>query len=498
MMRPRLFWIMLAAFALVIVLGVGGMVTFFSLATASMWHQMAADSAVWSGPVAPAVPRAPREPSMGEPPAQWPRMSTEEWAALLAASYEAHGRSWAEVEREVPPPVWAGYVLVDERGRVIASNTRSYEVGDSAHKRDIEAGTPIIARGDRVGTLLITNGTPFFERILRGFLGAGLGLAAVLLLLAAFFSRRISNPLRNLTRAAHAVAAGDLTVRVPGDGVREIDTLAQSFNRMADTLAQADRQRRQLTADVAHELRTPLSIIKGRLEGMQDGVYEASPEQVAALLEETALLERLIEDLRLLALSEAGQLPLYPEEVNPTELLEDVADDFVAPARERGVALTLCVEPDLPDLQADPQRLAQVLSNLLGNALRHTPAGGEIVLRACRQAAGGRRQEAGGRHIAQNPESQALHSELLVEVSDSGQGIAPDDLPHIFDRFWRADRSRTRTSGGTGLGLAIVKQIVEAHGGAIWAASMLGQGTTVSFTLPLDLGAGGSYGSASL
>ncbi len=257
-----------------------------------------------------------------------------------------------------------------------------------------------------------------------------------------------------------------MSVRVASHRVREIDDLAQSFNAMADSLVLADQQRRQLTADVAHELRTPLSIIKGRLEGIQDGVYQPTPEQVSTLLGETALLERMIEDLRVLAMADAGQLPLYPEPMNPIDLLYDVADSFEVESNERGVAITVAAPEHLPELYADPQRIAQVMGNLVSNALRHTPAGGALTL------------------AVEAPEDEPVG--LRFSVSDTGAGIAPDDLPHIFDRFWRADRARSRSSGGAGLGLAIVRRIVEAHAGTIWATSSIGKGTTITFTLPFE------------
>jgi two-component system OmpR family sensor kinase/two-component system sensor histidine kinase BaeS len=339
---------------------------------------------------------------------------------------------------------------------------------------------PIEWNNQQVGTLLFSaqlpasTGSSGFSHngdAIRGFISATLALAAILLGLAAFFSSRLSRPLIRLTHAAQTVAAGDLSVRVRGGAVREIDELGQAFNRMAEGLAQADQQRRQLTADVAHELRTPLSIIRGRLEGMQDGVYQATPEQIGVLLDETALLERLIEDLRLLALADAGQLPLYPEPFDPAQLLHDAARSFAPQAIAGGVHLQVVAPDDLPDLVADPQRIAQVLGNLLSNALRHTPAGGTVALRA---------------GLAGPPGGPAF---LVLEVADTGTGIAPADLPRIFDRFWRADRARTRGSGGAGLGLVIARRIVEAHGGQIWAASAPGQGTAIRFSLPLTTAA---------
>ena len=300
----------------------------------------------------------------------------------------------------------------------------------------------------------------------RGMVSAGLALAAVLLGGATFFSSRVSRPITRLTRAAQTMASGNLDVRVQNFNVREINDLAEAFNTMASSLAAADRQRRQLTADVAHELRTPLSIIRGRLEGMQDGVYSAGPEQLAALLDETALMERLIEDLRLLALADAGQLPLYPETFSPAQLLDSVARSFAHQTEAANVNVQVTTAPNLPELWADPQRISQVLGNLVTNALRYTPSGGTITLSAWYDMVAGQPQ-------------------ICMAVSDTGTGIAQEDLPHIFDRFWRADRSRSRTSGGAGLGLAIAKRIIDAHQGHIWAYSDPGNGTTVAFSLPL-------------
>ncbi|NJM05552.1 HAMP domain-containing protein [Candidatus Gracilibacteria bacterium] len=346
---------------------------------------------------------------------------------------------------------------------------------------------PIEVGGQQVGTLMVSFQSGMFDeswregerRIFQGVLSAMLGLAAILFGLATLFAGRISTPLRRITAAAQRLSAGDMQVRVPRHMVREIDELSGTFNRMADALVSADQQRRQLTADVAHELRTPLSIIKGRLEGIQDGIYTADDEQIDGLLDEVALLERLIEDLRLLALAEAGQLPLFPEPVDAARLLADTRRSFAQQAEERGVQLVLTVSAPLPDLTADPQRLAQVLGNLVSNALRYTSAGGAVTLRATAVT-----QVVPGREEAPAVE---------FAVSDTGKGIATADLPHIFDRFWRADRARTRSSGGAGLGLAITRRIVEAHHGQIWAESEIGKGTTISFVIPAEGGSGGRY-----
>lgn len=299
----------------------------------------------------------------------------------------------------------------------------------------------------------------------RGPAGALLAFGAVLLGAAAFFSSRVTRPLTRLTTAARTMAEGDLSAQVAGSAVREIDDLAGAFNTMALSIADADRQRRQMTADVAHELRTPLSIIRGRLEGIQDGIYSLTPEQITTLLGETALLERLIEDLRVLALADAGQLPLYRECIAPASLLRGVVQSFQQQGRDQGVEVRIAELPNLPDVEADPQRIGQVLGNLVANSLRHTPAGGTVLLDA----------------KSVTKEGQEL---VQISVRDTGTGITSSDLPHIFDRFYRADPSRTRAAGGAGLGLAIAKRIIEAHDGTIWAESLAGEGTTIFFSLP--------------
>jgi two-component system OmpR family sensor kinase/two-component system sensor histidine kinase BaeS len=201
---------------------------------------------------------------------------------------------------------------------------------------------------------------------------------------------------------------------------------------------------------------------------MQDGVYSSSPDQITSLLEETALMERLIEDLRLLALADAGQLPLYPETFSPPQLLHSLARSFAHQAEKGNVNLQVTTVPTLPEIWADPQRIAQVLGNLVTNALRYTPSGGTITLSSWYDLVAGQPQ-------------------VCMAVTDTGTGIAQEDLPHIFDRFWRADRSRSRTSGGAGLGLAIAKRIIDAHQGRIWVYSDPGQGTTVAFSLPVSV-----------
>jgi two-component system OmpR family sensor kinase/two-component system sensor histidine kinase BaeS len=278
----------------------------------------------------------------------------------------------------------------------------------------------------------------------------------------------ISRPVVKLTDATRAVAHGDLDVRVQGQYPGELGELAVSFNRMTEELARTDELRRNMTADVAHELRTPLSVIRGKLEGVLDGVYPATPAHLEPILEETKLLAHLVEDLRLLALAEAGQLVLEEQSVDVGDLLRDAQVNFGPQADDRGVTLALDLPSDLPQVTADRRRIAQVVGNLLTNALRHTPQGGCVTLSA----------------VQSPPLDEGDKGWVTVTVSDTGVGIPAEDLPYIFERFWRGEKSRSRAGGGSGLGLAIAKHLVEMHGGSIVVESTPGAGSTFRFTLP--------------
>jgi len=250
-------------------------------------------------------------------------------------------------------------------------------------------------------------------------------------------------------------------------GSDEVREVAQAFNEMAAALEQAESLRRNLVADVAHELRTPLSVLQGNLRAILDDVYPLDKAEVARLYDHTRLLSRLIGDLRELAQAEAGQLELNLQEIDLVGLLADMVAAFGPVAEAEGVALDAQIPADLPRVPADPARISQVLHNLLANALRHTPAGGTISLHAGYEA--GERQH------------------VWLTVQDSGEGIAAEHLPHVFDRFYRGDPARSRATGGAGLGLAIVRAIVEAHGGQVSAASdgIPGHGSAFTVRLPL-------------
>jgi signal transduction histidine kinase len=365
-------------------------------------------------------------------------------------------------------------VLTDDQGKVVADTVAP---AVEATPAVLTAGTVITADGRTVGTLYALNGVDDSASLARDFLAAAQrsawlasGVAgAVALLMGLGLFRQIVAPVRQVTAAAQAMTAGKLDQRVEVTSRDEIGQLATAFNQMADAVAQQQLLRRNLIADVAHELRTPLSVIQGNLEAMLDGVLPAEPDEIASLYEETLLLTRLVGDLRLLSVAEAGQLTLERKPVALGSLLQRVVEPIGHQADASQVTLTLHVDSDLPLVLVDGDRIGQVLSNLLQNALRHTGGGGRIYVAATTIAG------AGGR------------LEVVVEVADTGSGIAANDLPYVFDRFYRGDKSRSRATGGTGIGLALAKQLVEAHGGRIWAESVPGQGSTFRFTLPVML-----------
>jgi two-component system OmpR family sensor kinase/two-component system sensor histidine kinase BaeS len=275
---------------------------------------------------------------------------------------------------------------------------------------------------------------------------------------------RYARPLEQLFDTINAIEAGNLSVRVPDNKSDMYSDLFKRFNKMVGELERAEQQRRNLTADIAHELRTPLHIIQGNLEGIVDGVYEPTTEHINNTLDETRLLARLVTDLQTLSLAESGQLPLHPTRFLLADLIHDLTSSFSAQASSQGIDLITTITNPNQHLTADYDRLNQVLSNLISNALRHTPAGGSIS-------------------IETRPGSSEEGSVQFI-VKDTGAGIPAEDLPFIFDRFWRGDRSRTERAH-SGLGLAITKQLLHAHGGSIAVQSELGQGTIFTIELPL-------------
>ncbi|MFH8755772.1 ATP-binding protein [Streptomyces atroolivaceus] len=280
---------------------------------------------------------------------------------------------------------------------------------------------------------------------------------------------RLVRPLHALTGAAQRMRDGEAPSQVVVAADNEIGRLAAAFNDMSAHRARLEEQRKVMVSDVAHELRTPLSNIRGWLEGAQDGIADADATFVSSLLEEALQLQHIIDDLQDLSAADAGALRLHPEPVRIEELLTHVVAAHQAQADAAGVGLTVAV-PDgqepVPELAADPVRLRQAIGNLVSNAVRHTPVGGRVTLRSYTTGSGG------------------ADERVVVEVADTGSGMAPEDLPYVFDRFWRAEKSRSRRTGGSGLGLAIVRKLVEAHGGTTAVASTVGQGSVFTLRLP--------------
>jgi two-component system, OmpR family, sensor histidine kinase BaeS len=283
----------------------------------------------------------------------------------------------------------------------------------------------------------------------------GIGIVALAIFLIARAGRRFASPVADVMEAADRVAAGDYRTRVQERGPREVQRLGRAFNEMTERLGTNEARRRQLLADVAHELRTPLSVIRATLEAILDGLYPMDEGQLRAVLDETTMMARLLDDLQTLSTAEAGALTLHRERVEPRQLIDAAVGSFAARARDEGVRLEGRAET-LPEIDVDRLRVGEVLTNLLSNALRHTPSGGEVVVAAT-----------------------AVGHGVEFSIADTGTGIAKEHLPHVFDRF-----SRAPDSPGAGLGLAIAKSLVEAHGGEIRAESRP-TGTTITFTLPV-------------
>lgn len=393
--------------------------------------------------------------------------------ATLAAAYQAHN-GWGGAQAELPAIIDAaadgqmsgmlGNIMgmfnnhmqvIDRASRVVLDTTGA--VDDPMLSTAQVQRWPILVNQQLVGTLLVegsmmratdAESANVLVAVTRAVLLAGLVAGMVAVLLGGLLVRQLTQPLVALAVASRLIATGDRTVRVPVRSKDELGELAITFNQMANSLETQEKARQNLMADVAHELRTPLTGIQGTVEALQDGVFPLTTENLASLHEQVLLLNRLVEDLRTLANAEAGQLALDRLPLHLAELGQRVVAVFQPQATARQINLTLQVAGKLPLIQGDEQRLGQVLNNLLDNALQHTPAGGSIQL-----------------GIA------AVDQGVRISLIDNGEGIVPADLPHIFDRFYRADHSRSRQTGGSGLGLAIARQLVAAHGGKLWAAS---------------------------
>ena len=363
-----------------------------------------------------------------------------------------------------PPP--QPYLLVDQNWMVVAPGG-PFSMGEKISPNRFQNHEAITVNDTTVGYVLITGRsvrpnsfeTSFLQRTNTALILAALGAAAIALLLGFFLARSITRPIRELTAATRDMAAGHLNQQVPVRSNDELGELTRNFNQMSKDLEHSNQLRRQMTADIAHDLRTPLSVITGYLEGLKDGVIKPTPKRFTAMYDESVYLQRLVEDLRTLSLADAGELSLNCQPIRPGEIINRLAGAFQHQADLNQVRLQTSVDAELPPVNIDPERMQQALGNLVSNALRFTPAGGEIVLSA--------KQE---------------ESHIQIEIKDTGSGIEADELPHIFDRFYRGDESRH--DGGSGLGLAIAKSLIELQGGQISAFSA-GPGAGSVFTIQL-------------
>ena len=371
----------------------------------------------------------------------------------------------------------------DSQGNVVADSNPPYisSMSNSVINEDQfeeSEAVPLLAGGDLVGSLAVSSdfatdpeaqqlasigpeASSISRHVNLYLLWAGLGAAVLGTVLVWLFARRTLAPVQRLGATARRLGRGDLSQRAEVVGPTEIRHLARSFNAMASELEDAERRRHSLTADIAHELRTPTSNIQGYMEAIRDGVFQPTPETIDTIHEQALLLSRLVEDLRLLAQADAGELPLQRTQASVAELLQSALEAIRARAGAKGVALDLEAAPSLPPLDLDAARIAQAVGNLLDNAVTHTPEGGRVTVSA-----------------------RASTGAVEVTVADTGAGIAPEDLPRVFDRFYRTDPSRSRDTGGTGLGLTIARRLVEAHGGTIEAQSVAGEGSQFVIRLP--------------
>jgi signal transduction histidine kinase len=361
--------------------------------------------------------------------------------------------------------------LADANGKVIVSINPSSPVGSQLPSNVLNTGTSVIVNGEQVGTIFTTQQhfgfnpqeAQFLQRTTEALIFAIVIAMLVAVLMGVILARTLTGPLQALTRAAHSITQGDLEQQVKVGSDDEIGKLASAFNHMSQEVSRVNRLKQQMTADIAHDLRTPLTVISGYIESMREGVLQPTSERLSLIYSEIERLQNLVEDLRMLSLADAGELSLNPQPVSPNNLLNRAASLFQNQAEQRNVTIQVDASDDLPEIEVDESRMMQVLSNLLSNALRHTQPEGTVSLSA-----------------------RSSGDKLEICVRDTGEGIPPEELPYIFDRFQRGDKSRHMETGESGLGLAIVKALVDAHGGSTSAESMPGVGTSIRLLLNID------------
>lgn len=362
------------------------------------------------------------------------------------------------------------YGLADGSGKVVIPVGSFEVIGQQLTQKEMRSGTDIMVDGERVGILLTVNSLPaynaaetlFLRRTNQALILATAGALIVALAIGLFLAENLTKPLRALIYAAQNIARGQLDQQVEVTSEDEIGELGAAFNSMSREVARVNQQRRQMTADIAHDLRTPLTVISGYVESMRDGVLAPTTERLDMIYGEIGRLQNLVNDLRMLSQADAGELTLNPQQMSVKGLLDRTAEVFQHHASGQSVTLRVEVEENLPELRLDEARMQQVMDNLVSNALRYTPAGGTIILGA-----------------------RKMGNSVELSVSDTGSGIESEELPLIFDRFQRGDKSRHTEGNESGLGLAIVKALVEAHYGSVSAESQVGEGTTIRMLFPV-------------
>ena len=410
-------------------------------------------------------------------------------AQMVVSNYYSDRKDWSGLQPLVERiwPVWNQRLIIyNEHGKIVADSHASFvgvsqrivRRGGAPAEQTPASPVPVLVDNRQVGALSMDDDMDgdmespdlagpaagsVLSAVNRSLVWTGIAAAVLGTLLIALLSGRVLSPVQSLGAAALRLGRGDLTQRAPASGSAEIKQLAASFNAMAANLEEAERYRRDLAADVAHELRTPVSNIQGYLEAIKDGLLEPSGDTIDVIYSQVTHLSRLVEDLRLLAQVESGALRLDRLPSPVPDLLQRCLDAARPRAEASGIQLSLATNPATPLVEMDSTRIAQVVDNLLDNAITHTPESGSVSIAAAPTGDG----------------------RVEVSVSDTGNGILEEDLPRLFDRFYRADPSRSRSTGGAGLGLTIAKQLVEAHGGTIEAASTPGSGSAFSFRLPV-------------
>lgn len=410
---------------------------------------------------------------------------TQRVAEALVAYYRDQG-SWDGLASELPrlttiggrgrpagvtdQPQDTDYWVANAERQVVAT-TADASI-DRLSNDQLDAALPLTVGEETVGYLAIDTpqgshaaldepAAAFVSQLRYALLLGGAVALAVALPVAGFLTRSIVSPVRNLTHTAETISEGRFDVRAEVGGQDEIARLATTFNEMARSLQRAEDLRQAQTADIAHELRNPLAVLQSSLEALADGIYAPTPENLDPALAQVQTLNRLVEDLRTLALADAGQLRLDLQPVDLNALVARVAESYRESLQAQGIMLRLALDPDVAPVTADYARLTQVLNNILSNAIRYVTPGCEVAL-------------------STRPDGDGT----VVYIVDNGPGVPDDQLSRLFDRFWRADPSRNRDTGGSGLGLAIVHQIIEAHAGKIWAERTPGGGLTLAFRLP--------------